>query len=751
MSILRKVTQWTTVCLTGVLVALSAGEVSAQQSKWIRVGELQSYFRNLGAEWEAADQTPYNFLTWPTLYGDDQHTVRARGLWLGATDFDDPVEGKVKSVKVVGIGPRLSDNWDTMIFPETFKLIARTPHPAVTVDNQNASTIQLYDTPDEFDAALPSDRMIISKFHTSMGVSVTRKIMAFTQQNHDDYFIYNIVLKNTGIYNGEGDVMEQTLENFYAYFITRYAFAGVTSLEWGSTWGSFASQWGTSTLLQDFRYMDQDLKNAYPDMNRGYFSWYGPTNSYNHPLSPEQDWGCPNHEETGVLGSAKYTGGATLFASEGPGSGFGVNDPEQPSTTAYVGSDGTPTEAAVSQFNESFMKQRYDIMTEGHLDHSQWQAVFETIGNDGYVEDWTSGAPYRDTNTEGSSSKGQGFGPYTLEPGDSIRIVYAEGANGMSWRMCRDVGGKWYAYYTDAPDKPDLVMPDGATAGSNNEWGYEPHNAYKRAWVETGADSMLQILHSAKQNYESGYNVPQPPPAPDNFIVASGGDRIRLRWSTNAEDDPNFDGYVIYRAEGNVKEYTTVYTKIASVEQRNLDAQFPLDGEGYRTFDDLTARRGFDYYYYIQSKDDGSRNQVHPERPLYSSKFMTLTSVPAYLRRPSGSSLEQIRVVPNPYNIRARELQFGEDSQYDRLAFYGLPPYCRIKIFTERGDLIWSREHNDGSGDELWDSITSSGQIIVSGIYIAYFEVTQDYEDPETGELLFRKGDNIIRKFIVIR
>jgi hypothetical protein len=67
-----------------------------------------------------------------------------------------------------------------------------------------------------------------------------------------------------------------------------------------------------------------------------------------------------------------------------------------------------------------------------------------------------------------------------------------------------------------------------------------------------------------------------------------------------------------------------------------------------------------------------------------------------------------------------------------------------IKIYTETGDLIKTINHVNGSGDERWDSKTSSGQIVVSGLYIAYFEVTEDGSG-------FKKGDNIFRKFIIIR
>lgn len=38
------------------------------------------------------------------------------------------------------------------------------------------------------------------------------------------------------------------------------------------------------------------------------------------------------------------------------------------------------------------------------------------------------------------------------------------------------------------------------------------------------------------------------------------------------------------------------------------------------------------------------------------------------------------------------------------------------------GELITTVEHTNGTGDDYWDSTTSSRQIVVSGIYIAVFE-----------------------------
>ena len=129
-------------------------------------------------------------------------------------------------------------------------------------------------------------------------------------------------------------------------------------------------------------------------------------------------------------------------------------------------------------------------------------------------------------------------------------------------------------------------------------------------------------------------------------------------------------------------------------------------------------------------------NGTNDIKILNSSKFYTITNKAASLKRPAGKSFDDIRVVPNPYHISSRDFQYGVSAP-DRLMFLNIPPECKIRIFTERGDLIDTIEHTDGSGDEAWNSITSSRQVIVSGLYSAHLEV------PGVG--------STIRKFTVVR
>ena len=747
-----------------VLIASGFQLSFAQQLRWLRVSQLQSFFKDYSTECELEpDGTgSLNFLAWPAQYGDNQYMMRAKGIWIGATNFYDPVEKKVKGLKVIGSGPRYDDvNNPLEMFSKSIKLIGRTKSPIVIVDAATGSSNSLYDVLDEVDPNLPCDRMVVDQYNTSMGISVTKKVLAFTQHNHDNYFIYDYVFKNTGIYNTAGDTIQRTISGLQIYFNVRTAFNGVTTAGSTSTWGSFDAEWGQGVVFDDFG----PPYRQRTDSLRGFYAFYSPVkssygsrNSVN-ALGYDWDWGCPNQTGggtnlNGLFGAAKFTGYVTLLASKGPGNLFNVDDYNQPSTVNYFSPDGSTCTNPQSQYDESAMGLRWAQMTEGHLLKSLWQAV----GDGRYVSDWNGTDPLHPE----AGEMGQGYGPYTLAPGDSIHIVFAEGASGLPWELCRSLGAIWWQYY-EGTGTPPLIEPDGSVFTSCSAW--------QKAWVWTGKDSILQTYKNARANFRSGYNIPQAPPAPSQFTVTSGGDRISLAWADNAKSSPHFNGYIVYRSEALSKDYRAVYVKVFE-----CDKNYVFPAPGTPQWDDTSANRGFNYYYYVQSKDDGTQNDVKPGVPLYSSLFLTMTTTPAHLLRPSGNLLGEVRVVPNPYDIRSRKWQFGDTGPYDRIMFYGIPPKCRLKIFTEDGALIWEKLHTDGSGDEPWDSKTSSNQIIVSGIYILYVEVTEDtyatqdkiapYDISDenlklmypknavmfkTGDKVFSAGQSTFRKFVVIR
>jgi hypothetical protein len=721
-------------------------------NKWLWVSSLRQYFSNTGAEIEYGyrGRGPWlNFdqdfgLRWPAHYLNTDHNV-GKALWIGTTSFSDP-NGTTYPYKVIPLGR--STIWmNSASYPVVFKLIGRFAAPQVIVDGANASDLDANDldltSGDQIDPSIPSDRMIYNVVNTPIGITTTRKVYAFTQQYHDNYYIYEYVFKNTGFSDNTGGVLTPARTLTGVVFDFRYRFADNND-GYEAGWGFPAISYGKNTINDA---VGQDAAHTLPAPNNfcANFAYYGP---HSASTGVSDDIGAPNARNGSVLGGIGFTGELFLHADTSPQDT--TNDITQPRTTAFMGSDGIIENiSAGSPFNASSMTLQYQDMTAGH----DAQTHAEQIGKDanGWPTQFANLWGGRGVATGGYQNQ-QGFGPYTLAPGDSIRIVIAEAVAGISREKVWEVANNWYTWYKNgktgstafALPTSDPTLPAGTSWNPSYPSTTTDGNFYKNAWTFTGRDSLFQTFRRARANYYSHYNIPQPPPPPEKFTVTSAGDKIILQWvGTNAESWPHFDGYRVYRAEAKAD---TTFSLIFSCNKSDLA----------NSYNDKSAKRGFNYFYYIQSKDDGSQNDIEPGVPLVSSEFYTKTNAPASLRRPPGMinnvlNLEAIRVVPNPYNIKARPIQFGTTrSVQDQLAFFGLPPKCKINIYTETGDLIKTINHTNLSGDERWNAQTSSNQIVVSGLYIAYFEVTENTYD-DNKQLILRQGDNTFRKFIIIR
>jgi hypothetical protein len=691
--------------------------------RWIRIGNLHQYFAEQGTDFEGGRSsrtydTPADGMIWPGDYGEIQQSNCAHGFWVGAKNVYHPVEDKTYPVRVVGRGPRDHTGWQYELFPVEHRMIARFERPQVLVNNASASDLDEWDQVDEIDPNIPCDRLIITRFNTIIGLTVIKKIYALSYAPHDNYFIYEYILKNTGIYDANGNVYAQTLNELYMHSHFRYAFSGESCSGYDEGWGEWETTWGRNTINHVI-FTDPD-NTSIPF--RAFYSWYAPES-----VRGSWDYGNPNNEadlNDNILdehcAAAKYAGAITLHADTSPSDS--TDDLEQPRTTNFLDSDADITQA-VNAYSEPRMAARYAHMTSGHPAQTQWEMMYAEQG---------PGVVYGDVGTPaGGYAQTLGYGPYTLQPGDSVRIVIAEGVNGLSREKNREVTRNWLMYFL-SQGSPTIKLPDGSDAPSADE--------YLKAWVETCKDSILKTLRAAKETYDNNFVIPQAPPPPSYFFVNGGGDRISLEWDGNAGNFSDqgyvFDGYEVWRAENNINNPQTRYHKIFSCTA----------ADAVTSYGDTSVIGNDYYYYYLVSKARNNAGNV-----LKSSRFYTITNTPAVLLRPAGKALADIRVVPNPYVISQKDAQFSND---DEIRFYNIPAYCKIKVYTERGDLVWEKDHKDTSGKETWQSLTLYGQMITSGIYIAYFEVTQDYVHPDVGDgtqVVYTKGENTYRKFIVIR
>jgi len=651
-----------------------------------------------------------------------QDNQAAKAMWLGAESFYDPIAEKSFDQKVVHVGPRFMDLRNE-IMPVKFLLYGKYDHPRVFVDGNPATKLTYTDVVDVIDESLPSERMLVNKVQTSMGIAMTRKIYAFAHQDHQNYFIYDIVFKNNGCYDPECLTRyEQTVNGFMAYFQYRYAISR-EGMVYDGDWLPQSAAWGHNTMNEVIGEtpnapslpMDQFYDDG--EIMRAMFSWHG-----YHSKSDFDNIGGPNEPGDGRLGASQFTGVVTIHADTSPSDQS--DDVNQPSTTWYMLSDDPLTDAGNDQYNAGRMTKEYEYMAQGHPEKTQ----AEQVGS-GDADGFSPGG----VSNPGGTSQGVGYGPYNLAPGDSIRIIFAEAASGISRKKAYEVGINWKNNSnTDVfPQNTSDIQQQMMANYSGPQTGKD---AYKNAWIFTGIDSLINTFKRARETVRSNFDVVSPPPPPEEFTVNSGGDRIALSWTNNAESYSGFNGYRLTRLK--FKSDTTIfYYDVNTGEILDIDESIVRIWEfppGEISFDDRTATRGFDYFYFLEAMDDGTQNNG---TPLISSKFFTITNTPAFLKRPPGI-LESLRVVPNPYNIASRDFQYGVSAP-DRLMFLNIPGECTIKIFTERGDLIKTIDHTDGSGDEAWNSITSSRQVIVSGLYIAHIET------PE--------GESAIRKFMVIR
>ncbi len=712
--------------VVAVLLSLTVWQTAtSDEIKWIGIGMLHNWFSSGGCEMEVgrrhlvADQQ--DGLIWPALF-EYQDIQAAKGLWIGTKDFFDPIVGKTFDYKVVHLGPRVFDE-NNEFMPQKFEYYGKEPHPIVTVDGTLASQTVYRDELTDVDPTLKADRLLITEVNTSIGITMTRKIYAFSQQYHDNYFIFEFTFKNTGIYKKSGQVMNPipTLKDVVIMFQFRYAPTRYVSV-YGYQYAPQSAAWGHNTvndILHPF-YSDH-VKN--PHNLRAIYSWHGKHSKYTIPNPPGGDnYGGPNIGSSilaadGFLGAAQFPGVVVLHADKSTTDHN--DDTNQPFSCPFFSSDADITQPN-DQFNANKMQKEYQTMISGiplttHADR---------VG-DNYADAWVPSAA--ETNP-GGFSQAISFGPYTIGPNEEITIVFAEGVAGLSRAECKRIGNQWWKQITP------YVKPDGSTTTVGND--------FKNAWVFTGKDSIKQTFMRALNTWNNGLVIDPPPPPPSSFEVNSGGDRITLNWSNSAESYAHFGGYRVYRA---IHKADTTFDLIFECGQGTANPTI------VHTYEDRTPMRGFDYYYYITTFDDGTVNTIQLGKRMESSLFWTRTTEPAYLRRPAGTALDQIRIVPNPYQIKSIDYQFGESAP-DRIMFFNIPPKCLIKIFTESGELINTIKHTNSSGDEAWNLVTSSRQVVVSGLYIAYFEVLEDYADPnDPTHLLFKKGESTYQKFIVIR
>ncbi|MBE2187550.1 MAG: hypothetical protein IAE99_12330 [Rhodothermales bacterium] len=722
-----------------------AAPASAQYTnRWLSAGSYHNWYSEIGGERETGfgtTQQQFGAL-WPAIY-NLTHSQAASGFWIGAKNVRG-TDGTTYTTRVVHVGPRATGANE--FFPVKFEVVSRFDRPAITVNGElTEGTTSM--AVDRVDPTLKADAMIYTEDNTLLGLTVIRRIYQFSDEFHDNYHTIETVVRNTGNTDADSEIelAGQTVSDVVLNWQWRWSVNHEIRYLMGNATG-----WGKNTMV-DFR--GDGLGTTYGDLPtedfRAMFAWHGyfpdKDRSYNNIGAPVVREGVPAvniaaSDTLGRLGGAQFIGAVTLFA---PGAANGTtDDPAQPRYMTYFDSD-EPLLSNNDAFTLSKMEAEYALMTTDATDRHA-NRISGSPARSSFLDQKAMPAE----GGSGGKSAAWTYGPYTLAPGDSVKIVFAVGVSGLSRRNSETIGRAYKAVLAglagDARNG-DPVLP----VTINGRSGLT-----KNGWVFTGRDSLFQTFRRARTAYNAGYAVERPPLPPSVFDASGGGDRIQLTWSLFPGESPQ--GFELYRSAAG---YTQPDTLLAT-----------LPGTA-TSYDDLSATRGIGYYYYLRAVGGTTTGTdgAPAGRTLKSSRYWTQTYSPAVLLRPQGVAIERVRIVPNPFYLGSpinATQQTGTRyfDQGDKLGFLDLPGQCQIEIYTELGERIASIIHNNGSGDEYWDLATSSRQVVVSGIYIAVITVTEDIDaqtdvyDPQTGDLLYQagermytKGEQVYRKFAVIR
>ncbi len=285
------------------------------------------------------------------------------------------------------------------------------------------------------------------------------------------------------------------------------------------------------------------------------------------------------------------------------------------------------------------------------------------------------------------------IGPWTILPGDSIRIVLAEMVDGVDYARAID----------PAHNTATQIYQDG-----------------RKAFNATAA--------RAQFTFDNNYSHPNPPAAPAFTVDYNRTGRTVanvLSWTTDAERIPDaYDGgnslagYIVYRSGylpiGPWSALDTVWK----------GSPAHLSGSLY-TYIDSTVDIGKGYYYAVTAFNSGRASWTGVQTvtnvpPMESSIFANRTSMPFVATLAPSQTVDNVLAVPNPFVIGAG---FSQPGAGDQIEFVNIPNPCTIRIYTVRGDLVKTIRVADGAGAiASWDQVTDYGQFVKSGIYIYHVE-----------------------------
>jgi len=741
--------------------------------KWIRQSEIQPKIT------DAADQSEMAFGNFDCIryfhgarsedgtpdHGWVRSWLRNAGSRWGCRNWYDPVGDSIMPIRLAG-APYGTSNMSTVQFavPDSLGIYIHRYYrylpPIIVVDG-----VHLEESPELGDQYAPDkvwgtvDVMVESHARNWMGLDIYQRVLSWVSKHHNQYIIYDWTIVNTGNIDLDDTIEREGYSIDSLYFMRQLLMTPNNEDERKAEWYTWTG--------------------VYPD-------WDEPKDSVRCLISyPAIEWergrgapwkgdplGCYLWERD-YLDDPCSGGEVTLYVptstdvAMGPGSDARnpENHPEtddvtQPVSHGNWGPDDMEYKRHSGVQPPEDWEQCYDAMKWGekgdpdYTDYVDWMTGTYPNTYHPVPPDLRGYERWNDLNQNGlvfwHAMAQAGYGPFNLEYGDSIRIVWAQCGGRLDARSSWELGQAWkdstITFVTQSGDTLDINdismtaphLPNEADTihippvYRNNPWrwqddGYanDAANLIKDMWVHSTVDSVIRHSINAQWNFDHNYDIPVPPPPP-SIEVTSGADQILIDWwYEEAADIPSdLAGFKVYRSTGSaglgpliendgvVGEWEVIYEA----------------GTGEYTYNDTDVVGGEDYYYYVAAFDDGT----HPEAEdpngvtgtpevLESGRWQNNTTYASSAgietkEIPRAFSLS--KNYPNPFNQQT-EISFACPYQ----------THVSIHIFDITGRWVRTlldEEIKAGYNRIRWDGRDETGSKVPSSVYF-YRMQAEDY------------------------
>lgn len=570
-----------------------------------------------------------------------------------------------------------------------------------------------------------AEEIIVAKWATNAGVTITRTSRAWSLPDYDDFIIYEYEMENTGDTDGNPatPARKDTLTEFVVSFSHGFA-PGKTGHErkYNRWTGSDFQQTDVYARFDRRRWLNYTMSDDGLPEPQYFTSWAESGTNGGGLQAPMAVGYAMLYYDTTKLALKNETVISTLSQGANP---------------LVWDTSGHLKQPYLNRLETSLWSEAKYVT---NMNINGWPRSGNTIYSSLFGADWQGRVSF---NVRQSWIFGVGrqicFGPYILKPGDKIRFALAEVAGygaaskqealsgltdegGSCGQQCSESAST--AAFNPVPSYYDTIRygADNKLHGSTylSHYPLPEYVNSKTVTVRDVTDRAIQLYTGASSvlDYDSTqywpersmdrgvYSAPMVVPAPVITVSNTTIAQNKVTWG------PSVEAFTSPKLVAPFSHYRIMKSAHPLGPWKKLDSVGIADPRyfagGVYSYSDTTTKVLESYYYSVVSVDAAGNISGKTNITLHQTQL-------------SGTdNLEKVVVVPNPYIVRSGFS--GAGNVDNTIGFYNLPKKCTIRIISYSGQLVETISHESGMYSVEYFKTTRNNQVIASGVYFYVVE-----------------------------